>query len=314
MNRAARRVFRSRRRRGARSTDSGVTFEGLSPWACPPLELPISGRAAPLTVVNEYAALLASGVSPATADALMIGARHGIWAQGIATESQEREGCEAASCIRHADAEFYNLDTGPWTGGNIWESGELLARLFSAPGGSWSRKLVNANVVDLGCGTGVAGLMAALQGARVTLTDRVLACAQHNRDSNFAQHERWRCHLSRLTWGDIDAAERLRSARGPFDFVFTADTLYNSEDQDALAATVFALSDAAHTQVVVATPNSGDVFFPIARIRHGFHITDLSEEPEVQAAFEATMGSDSNKQAARHSSRRRVKIYSMHRR
>ena len=104
MNRAARRVLRSRRRRGARST-VGPPSEGPSPWAAaPPLKLPwTSGRAAPLIVVNEYAALLASGVSPATADALMTGARHGIWALGVDTKSQQQQG-EAASCIRRADA------------------------------------------------------------------------------------------------------------------------------------------------------------------------------------------------------------------
>jgi predicted nicotinamide N-methyase len=207
--------------------------------------------------------------------------------------------------------EFYSLDTGPWTGGNVWESGELLARMFSAPNGSWSHKLATAKVVDLGCGTGVAGLAAASQGACVTLTDRVLACAQHNRDANFAAHERWRCHLSRLSWGDLGAAKRLRLTRGPFDFVFTADTLYNSEDQEALAATVDELADGARTQVIIGSPNSGDVFFPIAQVRHGFQISDISDEPEVKAAFQAMMGS--HKQTSRHPSRRRVKVYSMQR-
>ena len=313
MKRASSRVFGSRRRHTRLQTvrNSKVpppsSKKPPSPWACPPLELPISGRAAPLTVVNEYAALLASGIAPDAADALMVGARHGIWAR----VTERDEDSETASCVRRADMEFYSLDTGPWTGGNVWESGELLARLFSAPNGSWSHKLANAKAIDLGCGTGVAGLAAASQGACVTLTDRVLACAQHNRDVNFATHEWWRCRLSRLSWGDLETAKRLRLTRGPFDFVFTADTLYNSEDQEALAATVDALADGAHTQVIIGSPNSGDVFFPIAQVRHGFHISDISDEPEVKAAFQATTGGD--KQAARHPSRRRVKIYHMQR-
>ena len=134
--------------------------------------------------------------------------------------------------------------------------------------------------------------------------------SHYNRDANFEEHERWRCHLSRLSWGDVEAAKGLRLTRGPFDFVFTADTLYNSEDQEALAATVDALADGANTQVIVASPNSGDVFFTIAQVRYGFQISDISEGSEVKAAFQATMGSD---KGARHPSRRRIKVYSMQR-
>ena len=322
--------FGRRRRRGGRPRPAvapahpqrraadGSATDAPSPWARDPLGLSIRGRAKPLVVVNEYAALLASGVSPSAADALMMGARHGVWLadEGPAGGQQQAQK-QASAATRNADNEFYSQDTGPWTGGNIWESGEVLARLLTAPGGSWTRALPDAKVVDVGCGTGVVGLAAALQGAHVTLTDRVLACAEHNRDVNLAPEEKWRCELSRLSWGDLAAAEQLRSARGPFDFIFTADTLYNSADQESLADTIAALADrSAHTQVVVATPNSGEIFLPLSHVGHGFDITDISDEPEVKAAFQSAAEAvgGAAKVAARHASRRQVKIYSMRQR
>ena len=58
-----------------------------------------------------------------------------------------------------------------WTGGAIWESGQVLARLLSAePERVWGK-----GILELGCGCGLVGLTAGALGARqVTLADQVL--------------------------------------------------------------------------------------------------------------------------------------------
>ena len=203
--------------------------EWRSHWACEALALRVPGRAAPLTVVGEFEALVAAGVPPKAADRVMTGQRH--------PGTQRSDELWEWGDTRRSDVFYYNLDVGPWTGAAIWESGEVLARLLTSSA-AWARRLRGARVLELGCGTGLVGLAAAAMGAEVTLTDRVLACAEHNRDLNFAPPERWRCQLRRLSWGDDDAAADLKSSRGPFDFIVTSDTLYESSNQEALAATV----------------------------------------------------------------------------
>ena len=71
------------------------------------------------------------------------------------------------------------------TGGNIWESSEVLARLLCArPADYWQDK----RVVELGTGCGLVGLTAlALGAAEVTLTDQVLFMARANLIANFGR-------------------------------------------------------------------------------------------------------------------------------
>lgn len=70
------------------------------------------------------------------------------------------------------------------TGGVVWSGGEELARLLPLLGDLHGRRLV-----DLGSGTGVAGLAAALCGADVILTDLPLAIPllERNVTRNFAK-------------------------------------------------------------------------------------------------------------------------------
>lgn len=67
---------------------------------------------------------------------------------------------------------------GGWSGGQIWESSELLARVLCLqPPSFWSGK----RVIELGCGCGVLGLTAAAFSPReVVMTDQVTDVAQWN--------------------------------------------------------------------------------------------------------------------------------------
>ena len=116
----------------------------------------------------------------------------------------ESDLADAAAEVQAADDAYMTEDLGGWTGGSTWAAGEVLARLLMTP--PWAERVKGARVIDLGCGTGLAGVVAAALGAeRVSLTDRVLAVAEHNLRANFSAEERERYTASRLSWGD-DAA------------------------------------------------------------------------------------------------------------
>ena len=216
-----------------------------------------------------------------------------------------------------ADPEYQTADLGGWTGGSVWESGEVLARLLCS---DEYRPLVEGKrVLELGCGTGVVGLTAAALGAEeVRLTDRVLFVAQHNLQTNFPEAEqRQRCRVSRLSWGDaeqigtliqwsqgflsaahvaVGLAEALRQGGG-FDLIVTADTIYQGDDsihgfgrrpdvrstQQLLADTIAALSTPS-TTVLIASPDEGEQCFA-ALEEHGLVVAEVSGEEVVAEAI-----------------------------
>jgi predicted nicotinamide N-methyase len=96
----------------------------------------------------------------------------------------------------------------------LWRSGVALAHeLAGAP-------LGGMRVVELGCGLGLPSLVAARAGADVLATDadeEALELLELN-----ARENGLRVETARIEW---EAPEEL-VARGPFDFVFAADVLY----------------------------------------------------------------------------------------
>jgi predicted nicotinamide N-methyase len=96
----------------------------------------------------------------------------------------------------------------------LWRSGMALAREVA------EADLAGRRVVELGCGLGVPSLAAARGGAEVLATDadeEALELLELN-----ARENGLRVETARIEW---EAPEEL-VARGPFDFVFAADVLY----------------------------------------------------------------------------------------
>jgi predicted nicotinamide N-methyase len=105
---------------------------------------------------------------------------------------------------------------------HLWTGGRALARAVAAVD-DWSGR----TVVDLGCGLGLPGLVAARLGARVVLADAVhdaLRLARANALRNGGAVEVVR----------TDA--RRPGLRGRFDAVLLADVTYDPELQEALGA------------------------------------------------------------------------------
>ena len=155
------------------------------------------------------------------------GRRITVASEAEASEARADDGGTAAGAVTleastwRADLPFMSDDLGGWTGGSVWESSEVLARVLTTE--PWGDRVkAGARVVELGCGTGLAGVAAAAGGAEaVTLTDRVLFVAEYNLLANFPD-ERERHQVRRLSWGDEAQLEALQAERGPFDIIITA--------------------------------------------------------------------------------------------
>jgi len=109
-----------------------------------------------------------------------------------------------------------------WTHGAVWRGGELLAELLHAQ----PCLVRERGVLEIGAGTGVAGLAAAAAGAaHVTLTDRDLSASSASLSLNPALQGA--VDVRRLAWGDAPSlAAALSAAGGRFEVVLAADVVY----------------------------------------------------------------------------------------
>eukprot|EP00753_Platysulcus_tardus_P006240 PLAT14039.4.p1 GENE.PLAT14039.4~~PLAT14039.4.p1 ORF type:complete len:263 (+),score=92.20 PLAT14039.4:19-807(+) len=128
---------------------------------------------------------------------------------------------ECAAELTPLDAVLLAEEDVDLTGHKLWPGAHVMAaHLLCSP------SVVKKTVVELGCGTGAAGLIAAHCGAEhVLLTDGdegVISLLQRNVDRS-AYGER--CATAALRWGEPPAAEEV----GRFDLCIAADVVY-SED------------------------------------------------------------------------------------
>ena len=173
-------------------------------------------------------------------------------------------------------------------GGKVWDSAEVLALLLV----EWGEQLVaGRRVLELGCGCGLVGLVAAALGpAEVVLTDQVLFMAQANLDANYPSGpERDRTSVRRLVWGEeADVA----AVGSPFDLIVGSDIIYHGEDHLTLAETLAALSGEGTTVLFVTPDGSGGgaalgapFFFECRRL--GFDVEDVTQAEAVARAIRA---------------------------
>ena len=125
------------------------------------------------------------------------------------------------------------------TGGTVWEASQALARVLVAqPPEYWEQ---NRRVVELGCGCGLCGLVAAGLGAHeVVLTDQVLFVAKHNLEhAGLPPSAQNRVRVEKLQWGvEEDAA----AISPPFDLLLGGDIMYFPGHYKVLAETIVRLT------------------------------------------------------------------------
>jgi len=104
---------------------------------------------------------------------------------------------------------------------HLWTGSRALARLVAT-----EIECTGKRAIDIGCGLGLVGIVAALRGATVTLIERVWEGARFAA-ANTALNG-CRAHVVQ---GDLCAP----GLRGPFDHCFAADVTYDPLLQEALA-------------------------------------------------------------------------------
>ncbi|KAJ1478642.1 nicotinamide N-methyltransferase-like protein [Baffinella frigidus] len=145
-------------------------------------------------------------------------------------------------------------------------------------------------VVEVGSGTGVVGIAAAILGTSVVITDlpHVLPQLQNNVSVNLQQGSAARDRISvvPLAWGNTEH----EAALGKFDLVLCSDCLYREETHQVLLQSLEALSN-PDTLVVMALeirrPPLEANFFTIAQSRFSIQPVEVpfKEDNDVKLWF-----------------------------
>ncbi|KAJ7499226.1 putative methyltransferase-domain-containing protein [Mycena latifolia] len=162
------------------------------------------------------------------------------------------------------------LDAAPGCGGVAWPAGEVLARYLVKQG---PNSLQGKNVLELGSGTGLVGLVAAMLGGSVCLTDQapLLNIMRENVAINKLSA---RCAVAELNWGEPIPADIPRP-----DVILAADCVYF---EPAFPLLVQTLCDLVRpdTQVLFAYKKrrKADKRF-FALLKKKFQWSDVADDP-----------------------------------
>ncbi len=169
---------------------------------------------------------------------------------------------DAQALLRDADAP----EPPYWA--HVWTGSRALARLVAAEIDCSGRR-----VVEVGCGLGLAGIVAALRGASVTFVDAV-ADALHFARANAA--------LNRVEVAALQTDLRCPGLRGLFDVCLAADVTYDPGLQSALATFLADHLTPRGRAWCVESVRTHDQGFRLACARYGFHLVErqISETEE----------------------------------
>lgn len=117
----------------------------------------------------------------------------------------------------------------------VWDAAIVLGRYLE----KIAAQLHGKKVIELGAGTGFAGIVASLLGGNVTITDRKMALnvTRMNVEGNLGEDQN-SVAIKELEWG-----QDVSSFSPPFDFVLGADVVYIEETFNDLQKTLQDLSD-----------------------------------------------------------------------
>ncbi|XP_036175789.1 protein N-lysine methyltransferase METTL21A isoform X1 [Myotis myotis] len=127
----------------------------------------------------------------------------------------------------------------------VWDAAVVLSTYLEMG----AVELRGRSAVELGAGTGLVGIVAALLGAQVTITDRKVALEflKSNVEANLPLHIQPRAVVKELTWG-----QNLGSfSPGEFDLILGADIIYLEETFTDLLQTLAHLCG-SHSVILLA--------------------------------------------------------------
>ncbi|KAF3323146.1 protein N-lysine methyltransferase METTL21A isoform X1 [Carex littledalei] len=145
-----------------------------------------------------------------------------------------------------------SMSTPGVTGAVMWDSGVVLAKFLEHAVDFGQLSLKGTRVVELGAGCGLAGIVAALLGAEVVLTDLSdrLKLLKKNVDANFEDGPaKGSARVSELTWGDEIDSELVEPIHP--DFVIGSDVIYCEAAVNDLLITLKQLCG-PHTTILLA--------------------------------------------------------------
>ncbi|XP_067848009.1 EEF1A lysine methyltransferase 3-like [Heptranchias perlo] len=161
---------------------------------------------------------------------------------------------------------------------DVWESGIALCRYFEKEKISFTGK----KVIELESGTGIVGILAALLGGDVTITEqpKTLEQIENNVSINIPFASRRRLKVSALTWG-----ENHTDFPTDYDFILGADIVYNSITYPALIETLRHLADQGTTiyfSFQLRIMNSSAIFYEeLLPLYFNCHIVDRLVDKDI---------------------------------
>ncbi|KAH7916700.1 putative methyltransferase-domain-containing protein [Hygrophoropsis aurantiaca] len=133
------------------------------------------------------------------------------------------------------------VDASPGCGGIAWPAGEVLSNYIAMRGRDYIK---GRQILELGSGTGLVGLVAGALGGKVQITDQapLLGIMQRNVEMNGLQAS---VAVSELNWG-----EKLSSEISQPDLILAADCVYFEPAFPLLVQTLWDLAHCEKTEIL----------------------------------------------------------------
>ncbi|GAC1376234.1 MAG: methyltransferase domain-containing protein [Aquirhabdus sp.] len=139
-------------------------------------------------------------------------------------------------------AELAGISSSTWSlFGNVWPSGMILAEMINV------HELGGLRILELGCGLGLASMVAHSRGADITASD------YHPSACDFFTENIRLNHMSPMSFSICDWA-KLHPEMGNFDLIIGSDLLYEP-NHPALLSTFIDLHSKPTVEVVIIDPD-----------------------------------------------------------
>ncbi|KAI9336346.1 putative methyltransferase-domain-containing protein [Obelidium mucronatum] len=214
---------------------------------------------------------------------------------GIEPDSPRAEPCRIGTEVGFSFTRYHRTiniaeDSSGGCGGKTWEAATILSNYMTYRWSMDKSFLKGLNVVELGAGTGVVGILAGMMMAeahhddtqkegRVYVTDMLfLDLMQKNVDLNMSEAERKFVKVAELKWGTPISPEILAE---PVNLILAADCVYLEAAFDPLLQTLTELSTVGTTEVWIVSKKRRKAdkrFFD--KLKKKFDVKEIKDDPD----------------------------------